>query len=130
MQHDECLNTYSFTKDGHKVTLRPMHPEELVKGYKPTQVELMMRSGVVGYINKGRSVLIAVSKEKPKEEDHVPLDPKVELLEEYEVFLIVNIEDQAPFVDPLDLRTSLSQPAENDANVGDQDQAQAHLLRD
>ena len=37
MHHDGYLNTYSFTKDGHKVTLRPMHPEELDKRYEPVQ---------------------------------------------------------------------------------------------
>ena len=58
----------------------------------------------------------------------MPLDPKVELPEEHEVSTIINIVDKAPFVDPLDSRTSLSKPGENDANV--RDQAQAHLLRD
>ena len=39
---------------------------------------------------------------------------------------IFNVVDLAPFVDPLDLRISLSQPGENCTNVGDQ--TQAHLL--
>ena len=34
--------------------------------------------------------------------------------------MIIKIEDQAPFVEGLDSRTSLFQPGENDANVGDQ----------
>ena len=62
--HDEYLNTYSFIKDEHKVTLRPMHPEELVKRHKHVQVELMMRSGVVDHIGNDKTVLIAVSKQK------------------------------------------------------------------
>ena len=106
--HDEYLNTYSFIKDEHKVTLRPMHPEELVKRHMHVQVELMMRSGVVDHISKGKTVLIAVSKQKFKEEDNVPLDQKVELPEECEVFTIVNVANQAPFVDSFDSRTSLS----------------------
>ena len=126
VKHDGYLNTYSFMKDRHKVTLRPMHLEELAKRPKPVQVGFMMRTGVVSRINKGKHALIVVSKKKPNEEDYVPLDPRVELPEEYEVSLIFNVADLAPFVDPLDSRTSLSQPGENDANVGDQ--AQAHLL--
>ena len=35
VQHDGYLNIYSFTNDGHKVILRPMHPRELVKRPKP-----------------------------------------------------------------------------------------------
>ena len=57
VQHDGFHNTYSFTKDGYKVVLKPMHPEEFSK--KPKRVELMMRSGVVGYRGQGRPVLFA-----------------------------------------------------------------------
>ena len=55
VQHDGYHNTYSFTKDGYKVVLKPMHPEEFSK--KPKRVELMMRSGVVDYLGQGGPVL-------------------------------------------------------------------------
>ena len=58
----------------------------------------------------------------------MPLDPKVELPKKHELSSIFDVVDKAPFVDPLDLRISLSQPRENDANAGDKAQAQAHLL--
>ena len=51
---------------------QPLHPEEIAKRHKFVQLELMMRSGVVGHISKRRHVLIAMYKEKSKEEDHVP----------------------------------------------------------
>ena len=71
MQHDGYLNTYSFTKDGHKVTLKPLLPNELAKRNKVVQDTLMTRSEIVGHINKGELVLIVVSIEEPKEEGHV-----------------------------------------------------------
>ena len=55
VQHDGFHNTYSFTKDGHKIVLKPMHPEEFSK--KPKRVELMMRSGVEDYRSPRGSVL-------------------------------------------------------------------------
>ena len=61
VQHVGYLNTYSFTKDGHKVTLKPLHPNELAKRHKAMQDTLMTRSEIVGHINKGEHVLIAVS---------------------------------------------------------------------
>ena len=39
--------------------------------------------------------------------------------------MIVKVEDQVPFMEGLDSRTSLSQPGENDAHVGDQAHLQA-----
>ena len=111
-------------KDRHKVVLRPMHPDKLAKRYKPEQVELMMRSGVVDHVRKGKRVLFSMSKEKPKEENNMPL---VKLTEEHEVSSNLNVADQAPFMNPLDSRMNLSQLGENDANA--RDQVQAHLLR-
>ena len=35
VQYDGYLNTYSFTKDVHKVILRPLHPEELARDISP-----------------------------------------------------------------------------------------------
>ena len=49
----------------------------------------------------------------------------VKLPEEHEVPTIVNVIDQAPSVEGLDSRTSLSQLGENDANAGYP--VQAHL---
>ena len=80
VQHDGYLNTYSFTKDGHRIVLRPLHPEELAKRHKPMQDTLMTRSEVISHINKGELILIFVSKKESKEEDHIPLDPRVEKL--------------------------------------------------
>ena len=80
MQHNEYLNTYFITKDGHKVNLKPLHLEELAKRHRPIQDTLMTRSEVVGHINKGKPVLIALSIEECKEEGQVPLDAKVEKL--------------------------------------------------
>ena len=101
-----------------------MHLGKFAKIPKPIQMELMMRSGVVDHVSKRRPIFSAMSKEKPKEDDNVPL---VELPKEHEVPLILIVEDQAPFVEGLDSRTSLSQPGENDAKS--KDQAQAQLLR-
>ena len=80
MQHDGYLNNYSFTKDGHKVTLRPLHLEKLAKRHKLVQDALMTKSEVIGHINKGEPILIALSKKDSKEEDHMPLDPRVKKL--------------------------------------------------
>ena len=55
----------------------------------------MMNSGASDHGSKGRPILFAIAKEKPKEKDHMLLDPKV------------NVAAQAPFVDPLDSRMSL-----------------------
>ena len=74
VQHDGYLNTYSFTKDVHKVTLKQLHPEELDKWHKPVQDTLMTRSEVVGHINEREPILIVVCLEEPKEEGHGPLD--------------------------------------------------------
>ena len=41
------------------------------------QDTFMTRTEAVGHINKRTPVFITVSKEDPKEEDHIPLDPKV-----------------------------------------------------
>ena len=77
-EYDMCVhngyhNIYSFTKDAHKICLRPLHPEELAKRHKPVQDTLMIKSEVIGHINKGELILIVVSKEESKEEEHVPL---------------------------------------------------------
>ena len=50
----------------------------------------MTRSEVVGHINKGEHVLIAVSKEESKEEDHVPLVASID------VSLLPKFEDVIP----------------------------------
>ena len=96
VQHDGYHNTYSFTKDGYKVVMKTMHPEEFSKRPKPKRVELMTRRGGVDYLGKMRHVFFAKAKEKPMEED-----------DEFELSL----------VDGLDSRTSLSQPGENDGNA-------------
>ena len=59
-QHDGYHNTYSFTKDGHKVVLKPMHLGEFAKRSKPG--ELMMRSEAVEHLSKRRPVLFAIAK--------------------------------------------------------------------
>ena len=74
VQYDGYHNTYSFMKDRHKICLRPLHLKELAKRHKPVQDTLRMKSEVVGPINKGEPILISMSKEEPKEEEHVPLD--------------------------------------------------------
>ena len=101
VKHDGYHNTYSFTKNGHKVVLRPIRHREFAK--RPKLVELMMRSEDVNHLRKGRPVFFAKAKEKPKEEDN-----------EFVVEL--------PFVEGLDSRMSLSQPGENGVNA--QEQAQ------
>ena len=63
-------------KDRHKITLKPLHPEELAKRHRPMQDTLMNRSEVVGHIKKGEPMFTAVSIEKRKEEGQVPLDPR------------------------------------------------------
>ena len=35
VQHDGYHNTYSFTKDGYKIVLKPMHPRDFAKRPKP-----------------------------------------------------------------------------------------------
>ena len=84
------------TKDGYKVVLKPMHLEEFAKKPKPERVELMMRSGAIDYLGKGRPILFAKAKEKPMEED-----------DEFEL----------SFVKGFDSSTSLSQQEENDVNA-------------
>ena len=76
--YNRYLNTYSFTKDGHKITLRPLHPEELAKQHKLVQ-DTSTRSEVVGHINKVEHVLSVMSREESKEEDHVPLVPSIDV---------------------------------------------------
>ena len=93
VQHDGYHNTYSFTKDGYKVVLKPMHSEEFSK--KPKRVELMTRNGAVDYLGQGRPILFAKGKEKHMEDD-----------DEFEL----------SFVEGLDSKMSLSQPGVNDVN--------------
>ena len=69
--------------------MKPMHPKKFAKTPQLERVELIMRSGVVNHIGKGRPVLFAKAKEKPMEEDDKFV---VELL----------------FMEGLDSRTSLS----------------------
>ena len=107
VQQDGYHNTYSFIKDGYKIVLKPRRREEFAKKPKPEQLELMMRSGIVDYLAKGRPFLFSKAKEKPMEED-----------DEFEL----------SFVKGLDLRTSLSQVGENDINARTQAQVdQAHF---
>ena len=105
VQHNGYHNTYSFTKDGHKVVLKPMHLGEFAQRSKP--VELMMRGETIDHLGKRRLVLFARPKEKPMEED--------------DEFIV-----ELSFVEGLYLRTSLSQPRENGVNA--QAQAQAQVL--
>ena len=51
---------------------------------------LMMKSEVVGPINKGEPILIVASKKEPKEEEHVPLDSSID------VSLLPKFEDVIP----------------------------------
>ena len=78
MQYDGYLSTYSIMKDGHKVTLKPLHPDELAKRHKVVQDTLMTRSEIIWHIDKEESVLIVVSIEEPNEEGHMSLDLSVE----------------------------------------------------
>ena len=96
--HDGYHNTYFFTKDGYKVVLKPMHPEEFAKKPKPERVKLMIRNGVIDHCGKGRPVLFAKAKAKPKEEGNK--------------FVLEQL-----FVEDLDSRTSLFQPRETDVNA-------------
>ena len=57
---------------------------------------------------KRRPVLIAISKEKTKGEDNVPVDQKVNLPKEHVVSMIVNVAEHVPSVEGLDSRMSLS----------------------
>ena len=99
MQHDGYLNTYSFTKNGHKVTLKPLHPDELAKIHKAMHDSLMTRSEIIGHINKGEHVLIVVSIEEPKEEGHVSLDPRVEkLVRKFEDVIAKDVPLELPLV--------------------------------
>ena len=61
-----------------------------------------MRSGAVDHISTRRPLLFAMSKDKPKEENYVHVDPKVELSKEHEVSMIVSAADYTPFVEGLD----------------------------
>ena len=45
---------------------------------------------------------------------------RLELPDEYGVSPIFNVANLVPFVEPLDLRMSLSQPKENGATIADQ----------
>ena len=78
VQHDGYLNTYSFMMDGHKVTLKPLHPEELAKRHWADT--LMTRSEIIGHMNKREPIVIVMSIKEPKEEGHVSLDPRMEKL--------------------------------------------------
>ena len=92
VQHDGYHNTYSFTKDGHKVVLKLMHPGEFSNRSKP--VEFMMRNEAMDHLDKRRPILFAIAKEKSMDED-----------DEFVVEL--------SFMEDLDSRMSLSQPEEN-----------------
>ena len=76
--------------------MKSMHLEEFSNKSKPKRVELMMRSGTVDYLGKGRPVLFSKAKEKPMEEE-----------DEFEL----------SFMKGLELRMSLSQPGANDVNA-------------
>ena len=65
-------------------------------------------------MSKRRHVLIFISKEKTNQKDHVSFDLKVVLPEKYELSPIINVIDQASFVEGLDSKMSLSQLGEND----------------
>ncbi|XP_060170605.1 uncharacterized protein LOC132601543 [Lycium barbarum] len=68
--HDGYLNTYSFIVDGRKITLKPLHPRELNKKTKPMGDDaLLTRSQVVGHINKGEPLYIAIAIEDSQEEE-------------------------------------------------------------
>ena len=53
--------------------------EELAKQHKPVLDTLKTKSEVIGHLNKEEPVLIAESKEKPKEEEHVSLVPNIDV---------------------------------------------------
>ena len=69
VQHDGYHNTYSFTKDGYKVVLKPMHPGEFAKRLKLERAELMIRSGAIDHLGKRRPVLFVKAKERPMEKN-------------------------------------------------------------
>ena len=93
-----------------------MHPEDFAKTPKSERVELIMKSGAINHICKGRPILFAKDKDKPIEED-----------DEFVVGL--------SFMEGLDSRTSLSQPQKNGVNTWgqarvDQAQFQSPIMHD
>ena len=86
------------------------------------------RRPVLIVISKMRPILIPVSirrpscsvmfKEKTEEEEDLSFNLVVVLLENLEVSMILTDKDQPLFVEGLYSRKSLSQPGENDANIG------------
>ncbi|XP_024020183.1 uncharacterized protein LOC112092147 [Morus notabilis] len=94
--HDGHLNTYSFTKDGHKIILRPMHQNELAKKNQPMRDTLMTRFEVIDQINKGEPVYIAMAKEEQKQEEQF-LEPRVkELITKFDDVIAEDVPMQLP----------------------------------
>ena len=123
---------------GHIRKMRPVLVGHIRK-MRPILVVVSKKRHVLIVVSKRRPVLIAVSnqrhvrsvvfKEKTEEKEHVSFNLKVVLLENLEVSMIFTDEDQAPFVEGLDSRMSLSQPGENDANTGSPAQARLESIK-
>ncbi|XP_075079866.1 uncharacterized protein LOC142165146 [Nicotiana tabacum] len=51
-KYDEYLNTYSFTKDGHKIILVPLNSEEIAKNLKLNDDSFLTKLQITGPINR------------------------------------------------------------------------------
>ncbi|XP_016437878.2 uncharacterized protein LOC107763884 [Nicotiana tabacum] len=61
--HDGFKNTYSFIKDGKKIKLFPMNPEDLKKPNPKMKETFITRAKVEEHLKEGEEVLVVVPKE-------------------------------------------------------------------
>ena len=109
--HDGYLNTYSFSKEGKKVTLVPIPPSKLLKPSNAPPTNLLLKSypQIESYHTLHPPLTHSVRVYKPAVPQKSPHDIFLQRSLLHEVDPL-----HAPNEDLLNLRTNSSQPGEND----------------
>nr|XP_009778296.1 PREDICTED: uncharacterized protein LOC104227695 [Nicotiana sylvestris] len=68
-KYDEYFNTYSFTKDEHKIILVPLNPEEIAKSLKLNDDFVLTELQIIGPMNREKPLNVGPIKEEEHEVD-------------------------------------------------------------